>query len=80
MREAQDIFPIEPRHFDRVAGHLVATRQELEVPFDLIDEVVAAIAHSPSRLSISHPLALIVPNKERLPKCRPNQIVARTPK
>ena len=44
MREAHETFPIEQRHFDQVAAHLVATMQELEVPFDLIDEVVAAVA------------------------------------
>lgn len=31
-------------HFDAVAGHLTATLRELEVPGDLIDEVLALVA------------------------------------
>ena len=44
MKEAHAHLPIEGEHFDRVAGHLVATLQELGVTQELIDEVVEAIA------------------------------------
>jgi methyl-accepting chemotaxis protein len=44
MRRAHKHLPIEQVHFDRVAGHLVATLTELKVPGDLITAVVAAVS------------------------------------
>ena len=44
MRSAHAHLPIEARHFERVAGHLVGTLQTLEVPQPLIDEVIASVA------------------------------------
>ncbi|WNJ16424.1 group 1 truncated hemoglobin [Pontibacter sp. G13] len=41
MREAHAHMKLTEAHFGAVAGHLVATLQELEVPQELIDEVVA---------------------------------------
>jgi len=41
---AHAAFPIEQRHFDRVAGHLVATLKALGVAQSIIDEVVGAVA------------------------------------
>src|SRR3990167_7629571 len=44
MRSAHEHLPIEKRHFDRVAGHLVDTLKALKVPQSLIEEVIGAIA------------------------------------
>jgi len=41
MHEAHAHMHLTEAHFNAVAGHLVTTLQELEVPQDLIDEVVA---------------------------------------
>ena len=41
MRDAHAKMPIQEAHFNAVAGHLVATLQELKVPQELIDQVVA---------------------------------------
>ena len=41
MHDAHAHMDIKEDHFNAVAGHLVATLQELNVPQDLIDEVVA---------------------------------------
>lgn len=40
MKEAHAYMNITEAHFNAVAGHLVATLQELSVPQDLINEVV----------------------------------------
>jgi truncated hemoglobin YjbI len=44
MRRAHKHLPIEQLHFDRVAGHLVDTLAELQVPSDLITAVVATVS------------------------------------
>ncbi|MEZ5291498.1 MAG: methyl-accepting chemotaxis protein [Vicinamibacterales bacterium] len=44
MASAHQHLPITKEHFDLVAGHLVATLNDLGVPAPLIDEVVAAVA------------------------------------
>lgn len=41
MREAHAHMNISEAHFNSVAGHLVRTLEELNVPQNLIDEVVA---------------------------------------
>ena len=41
MRQAHAHMHLQESHFNAVAGHLVATLQELNVPQNLIDEVVA---------------------------------------
>ena len=41
MSDAHAHMHLAEAHFNAVAGHLVTTLQELEVPQDLIDEVVA---------------------------------------
>ena len=43
MHEAHAHMHIEEHHFNAVAGHLVATLQELQVPQELIDEVVMIV-------------------------------------
>jgi hemoglobin len=43
MTRAHARLSIEQRHFDAVAGHLVATLQELGVSEEIIAEVVAAV-------------------------------------
>ncbi len=43
MQKAHARFAIERRHFDAVAGHLVATLQSLSVSEDIVGEVVAAL-------------------------------------
>ncbi len=40
MKEAHQHMHLTQEHFDAVAGHLVATLQELNVPQTLIQEVV----------------------------------------
>ena len=40
MKEAHAYMNLTEAHFNAVAGHLVATLQELNVPQNLIDEVV----------------------------------------
>ena len=40
MREAHAHMDLTEDHFNAVAGHLVATLNELQVPQDLIDQVV----------------------------------------
>ena len=40
MSDAHAHMHLTETHFNAVAGHLVITLQELEVPQDLIDEVV----------------------------------------
>ncbi|HLN26727.1 MAG TPA: methyl-accepting chemotaxis protein [Gemmataceae bacterium] len=44
MKEAHASLPIEQKHFDRVAEHLIAVLQSLDVALELIDEVVAVVA------------------------------------
>ena len=44
MKAAHEPLEIASHHFDRVAGHLVATLQSLGVAQPLIDEVVAGVA------------------------------------
>ncbi|MCA9726377.1 MAG: hypothetical protein KC729_01760 [Candidatus Eisenbacteria bacterium] len=44
MKSAHASLPIERRHFDKVAAHLVATLRELQVPQSLIDEIIGAVA------------------------------------
>jgi len=44
MKRAHENLPIEQVHFDKVAGHLVETLQDLKVPQKLIDQVIAAVA------------------------------------
>ncbi|MGE3957253.1 MAG: methyl-accepting chemotaxis protein [Vicinamibacterales bacterium] len=44
MKTAHARLPIERRHFDRVAGHLVDALTALSVPASLIDEVIALAA------------------------------------
>ena len=41
MRDAHAHMHLSEVHFNAVAGHLIATLQELKVPQNLIDEVVA---------------------------------------
>ncbi len=41
MRDAHSRMKLEESHFNSVAGHLVDTLHELEVPQNLIDEVVS---------------------------------------
>ncbi|MCA8941116.1 MAG: hypothetical protein KDB80_01035 [Planctomycetes bacterium] len=43
MKSAHEHLEITQEHFDRVATHLVATLHELDVPEDLIGEVVALV-------------------------------------
>ena len=43
MRAAHANLALTDQHFDLVAGHLVATLQELDVPAPLIDEVVGLV-------------------------------------
>lgn len=40
MRDAHSAMNLNEGHFGAVAGHLVSTLQELQVPQELIDEVV----------------------------------------
>ncbi len=44
MREAHKNLPLEEKHFDAVAGHLKTTLEELNVPAELQDEVMAVVA------------------------------------
>ena len=44
MKEAHAHLAIQQKHFGMVAGHLVDTLQNLEVPQSIIDEIVAAIS------------------------------------
>ncbi|MBI1832956.1 MAG: PAS domain S-box protein, partial [Planctomycetes bacterium] len=44
MRAAHAHRPIEQKHFDRAAEHLIAVLTDAGVGFDLIDEVVAVVA------------------------------------
>ncbi len=44
MQKAHARFSIEQRHFDTVAGHLVATLRALQVSEEIVSEVVAALA------------------------------------
>ena len=43
MKQAHEHLQIQQVHFDRVAGHLVDTLMELQVPQDLIDTVVRTV-------------------------------------
>lgn len=43
-KESQAHSPIDPSHFDRVAGHLVAVLASFEIDGDLIETVVAVVA------------------------------------
>jgi hemoglobin len=43
MAKAHAHLPIEERHFNAVAGHLVETLKNLGVGEDIINEVVAAL-------------------------------------
>jgi hemoglobin len=44
MKKAHAHLPIEQKHFDAVAGHLVATLKALGVAEHLINQIVAAVA------------------------------------
>ena len=44
MRDAHRHLNLEEKHFNAVAGHLQATLEELNVPKNLIDEVMAIAA------------------------------------
>lgn len=44
MKEAHARLPIEQKHFDRVAEHLIEVLKDLNVRFELIHEVVAVVA------------------------------------
>ncbi len=44
MRAAHAHLPIEEAHFQAVAGHLQATLEELNVPADLIGQIMAIAA------------------------------------
>ena len=44
MKEAHAGMKITEEHFGAIAGHLVATLEQLEVPKELIDEVIATVA------------------------------------
>ncbi|MGE0679652.1 MAG: group 1 truncated hemoglobin [Candidatus Binatia bacterium] len=66
MKEAHAHLPIEARHFDRVAGHLVATLQSLGVAQSLIDEVVSAVG--PLKEDIVNKPSMV--SKETLPRKR----------
>lgn len=44
MREAHKNMNLTEAHFNAVAGHLVATLEELGVPQELIDETVTIVA------------------------------------
>ncbi|MDT8399753.1 MAG: group 1 truncated hemoglobin [Pseudomonadales bacterium] len=44
MRAAHKDMHLTEAHFNAVAGHLVATLEELKVPQNLIDEVMAIVA------------------------------------
>ncbi|MGE0591173.1 MAG: methyl-accepting chemotaxis protein [Vicinamibacterales bacterium] len=50
MRRAHAQLPIEHRHFDQVAAHLVDALTELRVPRDLIDELIGAVAPLASQI------------------------------
>jgi methyl-accepting chemotaxis protein len=54
MKPAHAHLPIEEAHFGAVAGHLVATLQELGVPAELIDEVVAAVGPLKAEIVNTH--------------------------
>jgi methyl-accepting chemotaxis protein len=54
MSVAHASMGITQDHFDRTAGHLVATLQQLEVASDVIDEIVAAVAPLASDI-VTHP-------------------------
>jgi hemoglobin len=44
MREAHKHMSLTEEHFNAVAGHLASTLQDLNVPADLIDQVMAIAA------------------------------------
>jgi len=44
MREAHKHMNLTEEHFNAVAGHLQSTLEDLEVPKDLIDQVMAIAA------------------------------------
>ncbi len=44
MRDAHAELMIEPRHFDRVAEHLTSALTDLDVPAELVTEVIKAVA------------------------------------
>jgi hemoglobin len=44
MKEAHAHLHIESKHFEKTAGHLVATLQELNVPQEKIDTIISKIA------------------------------------
>ena len=43
MREAHKDLPLEEKHFQAVAAHLQSTLEELNVPADLVGEVMAIV-------------------------------------
>jgi hemoglobin len=43
MRDAHSRLAIEQRHFDLVAGHLVATLRELGVPEEIVAQIAGAV-------------------------------------
>ncbi|WP_028775478.1 group I truncated hemoglobin [Shimazuella kribbensis] len=44
MKEAHAHLHIQTKHFEKTAGHLVATLQELNVPQEKIDTIISKIA------------------------------------
>jgi hemoglobin len=44
MKDAHAHLQIKPVHFQKTAGHLIATLQELNVPQDKIDTIISKIA------------------------------------
>lgn len=64
MKEAHANLSIEQHHFDSVAAHLIAAMQELGVPQDLIDEVVA-IAAPIATVIVKEPETAAAPRKTR---------------
>jgi len=63
MREAHAHLPIEQKHFDRVAEHLIAVLKDVNVSVDLIQEVVAVVA----------PLAVDIVNTQSSPATKAQQ-------
>ena len=60
MRDAHSRLPIEQRHFDSVAVHLVETLRELGVPEEIVGEIGAAltplsgqIVNTPARTAVA---------------------------
>jgi two-component system chemotaxis sensor kinase CheA len=75
MKEAHSAMAITAKHFDQVATHLVTTLEELKVPKDLIDEMLAVVAPLASEIvntAASSPVGKNLPKMEVLGS-QPNQ-------